>query len=162
MKLQESINRSLQMMGVLNEDKKSDIAYRMINEMGLYDAIRYYGGYERLKQNLDVEITKDVKIGFIKEMIKKICNNINEDEEDGFWCIDINKEPLVYDKLQSTSYSPNVYDEEEDTIAQIEIFKPYFAGVYVYKDGWESGGFLAYYEDMSDNMLDKIVEFMVD
>ena len=155
MKLQESINRSLQMMGVLNEDKKSNIAYTMINEMGLYDAIRYYGGYERLKQNLDVEITKDVKIGFIKEMIKKICNDIDEDEEDGFWVDDINKDPLKY-------------DTEGDIFHQIEIFKPYYAGVYSYEktdDGVRDssfGGFLAYYEDMSDNMLDKIVEFMVD
>ena len=155
MNLQENINRSLQMMGILTENKKSDIAFRMVNEMGLYDAIRYYGGYERLKQTLDVEIPKDAKIAFIKERVKKVCDETGEDENDGFWVDEINKDPLKY-------------DTEGDIFHQIEIFKPYYAGVYSYEKtdagirDLSLGGFLAYYEHMSNDMLDKIIEFIVD
>jgi Rad3-related DNA helicase len=89
----------------------------MINEMGLYDAIRYYGGYERLKQNLDVEITKDVKIGFIKEMIKKICNDINEDEEERQRILEQQKKKRQNKKITfKFEWEPN-----EDTLAENDL-----------------------------------------
>ena len=70
MNLQENINRIQQMMGVINEDNSSNIK-KMINVVGIVDAIRYLGGYDKFKEQGGLDIlTKDDKIDVIKDNVK--------------------------------------------------------------------------------------------
>ena len=70
MNLQENINRIHQMMGVINEDNSSNIK-KMINVVGIVDAIRYLGGYDKFKEQGGLDIlTKDDKIDVIKDNVK--------------------------------------------------------------------------------------------
>lgn len=67
MNLQENINRIHQMMGVINEDNSFNIK-KIINVVGIVDAIRYLGGYEKFKEQGGLDIlTKDDKIDVIKD-----------------------------------------------------------------------------------------------
>jgi hypothetical protein len=59
MNLQENIDRIHQMMGIINENKVADI----IQEMGLYNAIRYFGGYDNLEKKMgDYVLSNDEMI----------------------------------------------------------------------------------------------------
>jgi hypothetical protein len=55
------------MMGVINEDNSFNIK-KIINVVGIVDAIRYLGGYEKFKEQGGLDIlTKDDKIDVIKD-----------------------------------------------------------------------------------------------
>ena len=70
MNLQENINRIHQMMGIINEDNSSNIK-KMVDVVGIVDAIRYLGGYEKFKEQGGLDIlTKDDKIDVIKDNVK--------------------------------------------------------------------------------------------
>lgn len=76
MELQENINRIHQMMGI-NEDKKSDFTKKMIDNLGLIDAIRYYGGLDEFKKHFDFNsITIEDKIEFFKKCVDEQPNKV--------------------------------------------------------------------------------------
>ena len=75
MNLQENIIRIHQMMGVIKEDKTSDIVIKMIKELGLRDAIMYFGGWNELKSRLKnddtnfIDTSREGMIEVIKDML---------------------------------------------------------------------------------------------
>lgn len=76
MNLNENIHRIKQMMGI-NEDKKSDFTKKMIDDLGLIDAIRYYGGLDEFKKHFDFNsITIEDKIEFFKKCVDEQLNKV--------------------------------------------------------------------------------------
>jgi hypothetical protein len=75
MKLQENIHRIHQMMGIIQESKMEKIFRTMIDEMGLYSAIKYIGGISSFQNlnGLDL-ISKEEKINFIKDCVNDDTN----------------------------------------------------------------------------------------
>lgn len=70
MKLQENIHRIQSMMGVINEDKHSNVIRRMIDIIGLYNTINMVGSYEDILNYIDhEEITDKDKIKFIEKVV---------------------------------------------------------------------------------------------
>jgi hypothetical protein len=64
------------MMGI-NEDKKSDFTKKMIDDLGLIDAIRYYGGLDEFKKHFDFNsITIEDKIEFFKKCVDEQLNKV--------------------------------------------------------------------------------------
>ena len=52
---------------IVKENKVGDI----IQEMGLYDVIRYFGGYDNLEKRMgDYVLSNDEMIWFIKDVVK--------------------------------------------------------------------------------------------
>ena len=55
---------------IVKENKVIDT----ISNMGIYDAVRYFGGYDKLRQMMgDYELSKEEKIVFVKEIVEKLC-----------------------------------------------------------------------------------------
>ena len=153
MNLQENIHRIQSMMGVITEDDKTSKISKMIEDIGLSNAIKFFGGvkdFEELFQEYD--ISRENKIKFIKETVVEVCDDMGFEPENGFWVIDIGMEPIVYFK-------------DEDILEQMELFTPDYVVVFMYggEDNFrEQGDFKDYYEDLSESTLDKIVEFMIE
>lgn len=134
------------MMGVINENKVVDI----IQEMGLYDAIRYFGGYDNVTKIMgDYVFSNEEMIDFIRDVIKHLAEKHNSM---GISTYELNMNSIPYG-------SP---DEE---LHQIEYFNPEYVTIDVY-DGEDysrhKGSFTERYEDLDDNTLDEVFLFMVD
>jgi len=146
MNLQEQTNRIKQMMGVINENKVVDI----IQEMGLYDAIRYFGGYDNLTKIMgDYVLSNDDMIWFIMDVVKHLSDKYNDDGV-SVWDLDM---------------TPIRLGEPDEELQQIEWFNPDFVTIDVY-DGKDysrhKGSFTERYEDLDDNTLDEVFLCMVD
>ena len=147
MNLQENINRIQSMMGIINENKVGDI----IQEMGLYDAIRYFGGYDNLTKKMgDYVLSNEDMIGFIKEVVQHLSDKYN-DNGVSVWDLDM---------------SPITIGHPDEELQQIEYFSSYgFVSINVYTDehyNTDRGGYTERYEDLDDNTLDEVFLFMVD
>ena len=146
MNLNENINRIHQMMGIINENKVINI----ISELGLYDAIRYFGGYDKVTKLMgDYVFSNEEMIDFIRDATRHLAEKHNST---GISTYELNMNAIPYG-------SP---DEE---LHQIEYFNPDFVTVDVY-DGEDyerhKSSFTERYEDLDDNTLDEVFLFMVD
>jgi hypothetical protein len=146
MNLQEDIQRIHQMMGIINENKVVDI----IQEMGLYDATRYFGGYDNVTKIMgDYVFSNEEMIDFIKDVIKHLAE---ERDSTGISTYELNMNAIPYG-------SP------DDELHQIEYFHSDFVTIDVY-DGEDyerhKSSFTERYEDLDDNTLDEVFLFMVD
>ena len=147
MNLNENIHRIHQMMGIINENRVINI----ISELGLYDAIRYFGGYDKVKELIgDYEFSEEERIGFIRDAIKHLAE---KHHSTGISTHELNMNPILY----------GISDDDE--IQQIEYFNPDFATIDVYKDGYDNSyrsSFTEKYEYLDDEIFDKVFLFMVD
>jgi hypothetical protein len=147
MNLQENINRIHQMMGIINENKIADI----IQEMGLYDAIRYFGGYDNLEKRMEgYVLSNDEMIRFIKDVVKHLCDVFNA---------------ISISATFDLEMGPIQYGQPDDELQNIDIFSQDFVTVDVYggrnyDDHMES--FTEEYENLDDNTLDDVFLFMID
>ena len=147
MNLQEQTNRIKQMMGVINENKVANI----IQEMGLYNAIRYFGGYDNLEKRMgDYVFSNDEMIDFIKDVVRHLCDVFNDDGVSATYDLEMGA-------IQ--------YGQPDEELQQIEYFNPHFLTIDVYTgedyDDFK-GNFTERYEDLNDNTLDDVFLFMID
>ena len=145
MNLNENIHRIKQMMG-LNENKVVDV----VQEMGLYQAIRYFGGYGKVNKLIgDYKLSKEEKIDFINDVVKHLAEERNST---GISTYELRMNAIPYG-------SP------DDELHQIEYFNPEYVTIDVY-DGEEyerhKGNFTERYEDLDNNTLDEVFLLMVD
>ena len=141
MNLQENINR---IQSLLTENREEMIK-NMISKHGLYYAIKLTGGYDRIKDY----VTKEDKISYIQYKVGEIADELGSS---GFSVHEIGREPILY-------------HDSDETISQIEYFKPGFVSVDVYggyKKETEMGGFTMNYERLPDDVFDEVFDFMVD
>jgi hypothetical protein len=134
------------MMGIINENKVVDI----VQEMGLYQSIRYFGGYDKVNKLMgDYVFSNEEMIDFIRDAIKHLAEK--------------------YNSMGISTYELGMisipYGSPDDELHQIEYFNPDFVTIDVY-DGEDyerhKGSFTERYEDLDDNTLDEVFLFMVD
>lgn len=143
MNLQENIDRIHQMMGVITEDRKS-VIIKFIKDMGLYDAIEYFGSYDILKDY----VTKEDKISYIQHKVGEIADEFGGS---GF-------------SIHEVGGLPIFYNESDDTISQIEYFNPTFVTIDTYggyKNETYQGGFTVNYERLPDDVFYEVFDFMI-
>ena len=131
---------------IINENRVADV----VQEMGLYDAIRYFGGYDNLTKMMgDYVFSNEEMIDFIRNVVIHLASKHNST---GISTYELEMNHIPYG-------SP---DEE---LQQIEYFNPDFVTIDVY-DGEDynrhKGSFTERYEDLDDNTLDEVFLFMVD
>ena len=154
MKLQENIHRIQEIMGgVITEDNKSAKISKMIGDIGLSNTIKFFGGTKEFKELFkEYNISKEKKIDFIRQTVKEISYDVNQDDDLGFWTMDIDMSPIIYHK-------------DENTLEQIELFRTDVVVIFMYEgpDYYkEVGEFKEYYEHLPDSILDKIIRFMLE
>jgi hypothetical protein len=147
---------------ILNENRVVD----MVKELGLYDAIRYFGGYENLKTMIGDNDIKSVisnsvtsrkdKIELVKQLVKEINESMGNSPEEGFWFLDLEKDPLNVD--------PSFVYDNEITLIQIELF--YLNGVVMYYYGGENNSreisnTEEEYDYLPESILDDIIEYLL-
>ena len=131
---------------IINKNRVADV----VQEMGLYDAIRYFGGYDNLTKMMgDYVFSNEEMIDFIRNVVTHLASKHNST---GISTYELEMNHIPYG-------SP---DEE---LQQIEYFNPDFVTIDVY-DGEDynrhKGSFTERYEDLDDNTLDEVFLFMVD
>ena len=131
---------------IINENKVVDI----IQEMGLYDAIRYFGGYDKVTKLMgDYVFSNEDMIWFIIDVVKHLADKYNDDGI-SVWDLDM---------------SPIMMGHPDEELHQIEYFNPDFLTIDVYEgENYEKdkGNYTERYEDLDDNTLDEVFLFMVD
>jgi hypothetical protein len=143
MNLNENIYR---IKSLMTENK--EIVLSLIKDMGIYDSIRYFGGFDRIKSKLgDYEFSKDEMVQFIKEIVTKLCDEMDDIEVGG-----------------NDFGNRIVYKETEDQIHLIEFYRR--EGVVIeryvtsgddYDDGDNYiGGYLKRYKDLSPSIITEI------
>jgi hypothetical protein len=131
---------------IINENKVVDI----IQEMGLYDAIRYFGEYDKVTKLMgDYVFSNEDMIWFIIDVVKHLANKYNDDGI-SVWDLDM---------------SPIMMGHPDEELHQIEYFNPDFLTIDVYEgENYEKdkGNYTERYTDLDDNTLDEVFLFMVD
>jgi hypothetical protein len=142
-----NLNENIQRIKFLMTENK-EIVLSLIRDMGIYDSIRYFGGFDRIKSKLgDYEFSKDEMVQFITEIVTKLC-----DEEDDI-------------EVGGNDFGNRiVYKETEDQIHLIEFYRR--EGVVIeryvtsgddYDDGDNYiGGYLKRYKDLSPSIITEI------
>jgi beta-xylosidase len=132
---------------IINENRVADV----VQEMGLYDAIRYFGGYDNLMKRMgDYVLSNEDMVDFIKKTVKHLSDKYNDDGV-SVWDLDM---------------SPITIGQPDEELQQIEYFSSngfisinVYGGEY-YQDNIAS--FTEQYEDLNDSTLDEVFLFMVD
>ena len=138
---------------IVKENKVIDT----ISNMGIYDAVRYFGGYDKLRQMMgDYELSKEEKIVFVKEIVEKLCEEYDDVEIGG---------PF---------FSGNwgiIYDETYEEKQIIEFYRPEYIiverfakeedGVDYDYDDFYLGSFEVPYEKLTHSLIDKIFNLML-
>ena len=150
------------MMGIIVENR----ATNLIDSLGLYDAIEYVGGYENLKNMIgdyDIKsmisnsvISKRDKVILIKQLVREINESLGNQPEEGFWCSELDKDPLYID--------PSFVYDDEITLILDELF--YRNGVVMYYYGGENnsremGNTEEEYDYLPESILDEIIEYLL-
>jgi hypothetical protein len=142
-----NLNENIQRIKSLMTENK-EIVLSLIKDMGIYDSIRYFGGFDRIKSKLgDYEFSKDDMVQFIKEIVTKLCDEMDDIEVGG-----------------NDFGNRIVYKETEDQIHLIEFYRR--EGVVIeryvtsgddYDDGDNYiGGYLKRYKDLSPSIITEI------
>jgi len=152
MNLQENIHRVKQMMGIINEDDKSTKIYNMVDEMGLMTAIKFFGSYDNIVDMYggDINLTKEKKIDFIKEVIYTVSKIYDSTSLSVF---NLGMNPI-------SLYAP----KSGQNLQQIEHFNVDFVTIDVIGGvnfTENIGAYTRRYEDLRSKLLDKVFDFMI-
>ena len=142
MNLQENIHRIQSMMGVINEDNRPNVFKKMIDELGITNAIKMAGNYYAIEPYL-----KEIdKVNFIKEKVSQISD---EWGVNGFGLVEVDSAPIFY-------------SEDENELRQIEYLGRNQLYIDVYKDDSSHVGDLnVKYESLPGQILDELVEILL-
>ena len=132
---------------------KSGTVRDMIEKHGLYDTIRLVGSYGRVKRLMgDTVISREEKIKFIKERLNELAIKEGQELDDGLWFQDINIDKFIYDK-------------GEDDYSLMELANSHYVTMYLYREGsggQDIGSFREYYEDLPQDILDKLFNLLTE
>ena len=132
---------------IINENRVADV----VQDMGLYDAIRYFGGYDNLMKRMgDYVLSNEDMVDFIKKTVKHLSDKYN-DNGVSVWDLDM---------------SPITIGQPDEELQQIEYFSSNgFISINVYGGEYyqyDIASFTEQYEDLNDSTLDEVFLFMVD
>ena len=146
MNLNENIHRIQEMMGVISENRIINI----INELGLHDAIRYFGGYGNIIDLIgDYKFSNEEKIDFIRDAIKHLTEKYNTT---GISAYELGMSPIRFG-------TPDPMGLE---LQYIEYFNVEFIVIDDYDSDSHISNFREKYENLDDETLDNIFIFMID
>jgi isopentenyldiphosphate isomerase len=132
------------MMGVINEDNRPNVFKKMIDELGITNAIKMAGGdYYAIEPYL-----KEIdKVNYIKEKV----NDLTEWIGGGVGLVEIDEEPIHY-------------DEDENELKQIEYLNTNSVTVDVYDADMNGhlGDYNIPYESLPSQILDEIFRMLLD
>jgi hypothetical protein len=152
MDLNENIYRIQELM--LVEDKKTIQVTNMVKDLGLYQTIKFLGGYDRVERLVgDYKISKTEKINAIIERVTDIHQSIGDNDSVEVWITDIGLEPIEYNGLNNAGTR---YDYQ-----LIEVLYRDGVIVFGYRDkysGQDMGSFERDYEDLSDEEIEDILK----
>lgn len=137
MNLQENIDRIHQMMGVINEDNRPNVFKKMIDELGITNAIKMVGNYYAIEPYLKVVD----KVNFIKEKVSELGRG-------GISLREIGEEPIFY-------------EEDGDDHKQIEYLGKDRAYVDIYYRDHNVGDIRIPYESLSVEVIEQLVEILL-
>jgi len=148
MNLQENINRIQSMMGVISENALQSKINKMIDEVGLYSTVKFFGGLGGLSKEFgdNIKISNKDKINFIKEFVNKV--KIESDLE-GISLYEFEEQPILY-------------YEDKNVIKQIEYLYLEVVTVDVYhkpNDAYMRSEDIPY-EELSDETLNDVFLFV--
>lgn len=148
MNLQENIDRIQSVMGVINENTLQSKINKMIDEVGLYSTVKFFGGLKGLSKEFgnSIKISNKDKIEFIKEFVNKV--KIESDLE-GISLYEFEEQPIL------------CY-EDKSVIKQIEYLYLSVVGVDVYhkpNDAYMRTEDIPY-EELSDETLNNVFLFV--
>ena len=150
MNLQENIQR---IQSLLTENKEEMIK-GVIEKYGLHHAIKLMGGYEPILNVIDHDnyFSKEDRIDFIREVVIELVRKYDDDQTSGISIYELDMSPIRL-------YEP----EEGDNLLQIEYFNPGFVSIDIIDtDGIGIGGYTRKYDELDDEVIDKIFIFMID
>jgi hypothetical protein len=132
---------------IINENRVADV----VQEMGLYDAIRYFGGYDNLMKRMgDYVLSNEDMVDFIKKTVKHLSDKYN-DNGVSVWDLDMN---------------PITIGQPDEELQQIEYFSSNgFISINIYGGEYyqyDIASFTEQYEDLNNSTLDEVFLFMVD
>ena len=127
--------------------RPNKIFIKMIDELGLYDAVKMAGGYESLLSHINPEDISDKnKIKFIQEVINTKGPEISS---------------RGYISIFDLGIYPVPYDSYRDTERTITTFYMYGVKINVYKGGRFITDQVALYDNIPEDVLDNIFNFMI-
>ena len=150
MNLQENIQR---IQSLLTENKEEMIK-GVIEKYGLHHAIKLMGGYEPILNVIDHDnyFSKEDRIDFIREVVIELVKKYDDDHTTGISIYELDMSPIRL-------YEP----EEGDNLLQIEYFNRDFVSIDIIgADGINIGGYTRKYDELDDEVIDKIFIFMID
>ena len=127
---------------LISEDKKEDTVRRIIDKMGVADAIKMTGNYYMIEPYL-----KEIdKVNYIKEKVSQLSD---EWGVNGFNLVEVDSAPILY-------------SEDENELRQIEYLGRNQLYIDVYNDGGSHVGDLnVKYESLPGQILDELVEVFI-
>ncbi len=150
MNLHENIHR---IQSLLTENK-AEMIKGVIEKYGLHHAIKLMGGYEPILNVIDHDnyFSNEAKIDFIREVVIELVRKYDDDQTTGISIYELDMSPIRL-------YEP----EEGDNLLQIEYFNPDFVSIDIIgADGINIGGYTRKYDELDDEVIDKIFIFMID
>ncbi len=145
------------MMGVINEDNSFNIK-KMINVVGIVDAIRYLGGYKKFKEQGGLDIlTKENIVDLVKSIVTKLCEDADDIEVGG---ADFGPMPILYRETPTQQHLISYYrpegvvierygTEDEDEEFGIDNGDNYL------------GSYVKRYESLSPSLLNEILYLLL-
>ena len=132
------------MMGVINEDNLPNVFKKMIDELGIINAIKMVGDYNLVMSY----ITKEHKIEFIK---KKVYELNGEYDGEGI-------------RLAELNISPILFYENDDEISQVEYLVPDGAYIDIYSKEYEQHikDYKIPYEKLDEEILNELFKELMD
>jgi hypothetical protein len=133
---------------LVQENNRPNIIKNMVNDFGLYDAIKMVGTSDEVLKHINPEdISDENKIKFINEFTKKMAHNYGR--ERNFTVFDIGISPVMYDKVGNTERT-------------INSFHVNGVNATVYKNDRYDTGYAMLYSHMPTEKLDKIFKLMLE
>ena len=151
MNLQNKIRR------ILREEVNKDYIKNMIDKFGIYDAVRYLGGYDKVGEYIKDNVPKSEKIKIIRKRLDYINNSLGENEDENIWITEIGGEPIEYDGTDNYGL--------KDDYQQVEVLLTDGVIIYGYRDkysGQDVGSFSLYYNDLPEDILNKIFKIVLE
>jgi hypothetical protein len=145
MGINESINRVKELMGIIVESKHSNTIKKMIDDSGLYNTIKMFGGYSTMLNFIDPQdISDNDKIELIQEVIKIKSPENNVINSDYF------------------NFEPISYNESDDVRISIMSLSRYGVIANVFKNRKYYTTHTIPYDRMSEEVLNNIFKLMLE
>ena len=182
MNLNENIHRIHQMMGIVSEEVSPNTAKKIIDMLGVGDAIKYLGGFDNFKKHLNFVYnrksgewvhaselqasrleTKPVDLSGIltrEDKIKFIEDTINNEFEGLYTYGDEGWDEDDYSVLESTeTYEKVVFTYYTDELDVTTFYRDENGEFSPQTENYDQEETIKY-EDLPDDMIDKVFEFI--